>query len=477
MSLSSLDFFLFFIIVFFVFWLLPKAKQWKWLLLVSWIFYALVSLKYFLLLLMLTSGSYLIARKMEKAKRRGPWLFLALFVLFLLLAFWKYSNFFLENLNLGLEYFGQSPLFFHTEWLLPLGVSFYTFQIAGYLIDIYRKKYHVEKNFGLYALFISFFPLISAGPIERGDHLLPQLKTRQSFSYSRAVAGMQLFVFGLFKKLVIADNLGLVVNHVFDSLPEYRGLSLLLAVFLFSWQLYFDFMGYTDLARGSAKLLGFDLLENFQRPYAATSLTDFWRRWHISLSSWFRDYLYISLGGNRKGFWRACLNVGIVFVLCGLWHGSTWNFVLWGAFHAVILVFERIWRRWPIFHFSLPKIISQLFTYALVCCSWVLFRAKDLVDAQYIYENILRGLKNFWRPEYLWSTLNQVYRENQLEMLITAFCLLAIFLIEWVAARPKSPFSPQRWPKFVRMGFYVFVIFSILVLRNADVPAFIYIQF
>jgi D-alanyl-lipoteichoic acid acyltransferase DltB (MBOAT superfamily) len=292
------------------------------------------------------------------------------------------------------------------------------------------------------------------------------------------MSGVKLIALGLFKKVVVADNLGLVVDRVYGD-ASFQGLSLIVATFLFGWQIYGDFSGYTDIARGSAKLLGIRLRENFKTPYLATSITDFWRRWHMSLSFWLRDYLYICLGGNRRGLGRTCLNLMITFVLCGLWHGANLTFLAWGFFHGMIMVGERLGGGWLFVKklAKLPFFIKVIYTNVIVGIGWVLFRAENIEEAGRIYLGTLRGVKNFLTGDYLRATMAQVFNYNFAEMVIVAFCFMAIILIELVSNRVSLGKAIGRLPRWGRWGIYLGGCLSIIYLRNIDVQEFIYFQF
>lgn len=478
MSLSSFAFALFLTVVAGMYWSLFRRRQWLLLLGASYYFYFSWKPLYGLILLGATAVSYLCALAMGRWPQvKRVWLALGLLALFGTLFAFKYANFAGTTLALLLQRFGIDFTLPHFSWLLPLGISFFTFQTAGYLIDVFRGKIPAEKHLGYYALFVSFFPAISAGPIERGAHLLPQLRQPHPFRVDRAVSGLQLVTLGLIKKIVIADNLARGVNEVFGSLPEYRGLSLVLAVILFSWQIYADFSGYTDMARGVARLLGFDLLENFRTPYLATSVRDFWRRWHMSLSFWLRDYVYISLGGSRAGQWRTYLNTFLVFLICGLWHGAAWTFVVWGASHGLLIMAERVAAQLTKGRVHVPAFLATLYTYGVITGSWIFFRASSLAEAMYIVRNMVVGVRNFISPNYIWATLNQMFATNKVEMGLTLMCLVLAVSLELVSARvPLGAWlRARRW--WLRWPVYVSALLLILFLRNAHITQFIYYQF
>ncbi len=469
MLFNSFYFYIFFAIVFLTYWLLPAKYQPLLLLAASYLFYVSAQPAYALLLLASTLVSYTTARLMEHFPQKKKFVLTGAVLIHLgVLGVFKYLHFFALTFNL------QLPAM---NLILPLGISFFTFQTIGYLIDVYRGKHKAETNLMTFALFMSFFPVVTAGPIERRTQLLPQLHTAKKLNYGQIVSGAQLFVFGLFKKVVIADNLALVVNHVFDFLPQYKGFSLILTMIFFSWQLYADFSGYTDMARGIGRMLGFELLENFRTPYLASSVQDFWRRWHISLSSWFRDYLYIPLGGSRVSTWRAYLNTGIVFLVCGLWHGASWNFVIWGAIHGFVLMGERFFSQLTKNRFKLPKIIGQLYTYSVVVTSWIVFRAPTLPDAWYVARQSLSGVRHFISPIYLWASVSQMFKTNLVEIAIAFGCLATIVCLDVLKDRVGLGKIIRTLPRYIRWVVYVLVVTSIVLLQNTHATTFIYVQF
>ncbi len=478
MFFTSFAFLLFFAFVFVLFWKLPSQHRWLLLLGASYYFYFSWKPVYVLLLLATTLITYVAAVEMGKRRtKKLHILFLALCLDFGILFLFKYLNFFDYSLSQLLPKLHLAIILPQFSLLLPIGISFYTFQTAGYLIDVYRGKIKAEQHFGVLALFVSFFPQILAGPIGRSTQLLPQFKKKHVFDYERVVSGLQLFALGLFKKLVIADNLGLIVDKIFHQLPEYKGLSLVLAVFFFSWQIYADFSGYTDMARGVARALDFDLLENFRQPYLATSIQDFWRRWHISLSSWFKDYLYIPLGGNRKGLLRTCMNTLIVFVVCGLWHGAAWTFVIWGVFHGVFIAGERIFQYLTHKNTHFPKMFTHVYAYIVVLISWVFFRAEKLSDAIYIFRYALVGSKHFFFPSYIWATLSQMFRTNILEIMLTLFCVGTLAALDILTSHIAVGQLVRRQHVVVRWLVYIVLVMAIILLRNATITQFIYVQF
>jgi alginate O-acetyltransferase complex protein AlgI len=397
MTFHSLDFLAFFLLVTTVYWRLSHGAQNWFLLAASYLFYGWVEPWFCLLLAGTTVVDWWVALKMGPPGPEGAgtpsaapgrinrrtWLILSLVSNLTVLGFFKYFNFFIESTQAALGVLGvQAPLpLLHI--VLPVGISFYTFQSLSYTIDVYRGRLHASRSLRDFALFVSFFPQLVAGPIERAEALLPRVQRPRSFNLVVARDALVLMAWGFFKKLVIADNVGIIANRVFSMKDP--GFEMLWAgVFAFGIQIFADFSAYTDIARGTARWLGFDLMKNFDHPYLAVSPSDFWRRWHISLSSWFRDYLYIPLGGSRHGLPRTLVNVMITFVISGLWHGAAWNFVLWGTFHGLLLVVERTWRtlrgvsghrrpRLPLWR-ALPQWAVM---FVLVHIGWLMFREAD----------------------------------------------------------------------------------------------------
>ena len=478
MLLNTFPFFVFFIIVYIAYWKIPKNIRWVFLLLASYYFFGSWKPAYLGLIFLTTIINYFLALSIHTSVqyKKGFLILALLFDLGALLIF-KYFNFFAYSV---------AQVFLLGHWtvhlpqftlLVPIGISFYTFQTIGYLTDVYRGKIKPEKHFGYLALFLCFFPQVSAGPIERADELLPQFKKIHEFNYLQAASGLKLFTFGLFKKMVIADNLAIIVDRVFNSLPTYKGLSLVIAVVLFSWQIYTDFSGYTDMSRGVARMLGFDLVPNFNLPYFATSVRDFWRRWHMSLSRWFRDYIYLPLGGNRGSLVKTCVNVLIVFTLCGLWHGAAWTFVLWGVFHGFVMAGERVVEKLSENRLYVPNYLKVAYTYFMVSISWIFFRANTLPDALYVFRYSMVGLKNIISPNYIWASLNQLFVRNKTEMIITFGLLCIALLIDQISRTTPLSQRIRKQPVIVRYALYVLMLLMIVHLRNADIKAFIYTRF
>jgi D-alanyl-lipoteichoic acid acyltransferase DltB (MBOAT superfamily) len=391
MLFNSLEFGFFFALVFGVTLLLPLRAQNRWLLLASYVFYAAWDWRFLGLLALSTTIDYWVARAIHQAvdsKHRRALLASSVVSNLGILGLFKYADFFGTSLSRLLGTFGVELQPFLLEVVLPVGISFYTFQTLSYTIDVYRRRMAPTHDFLDFALFVSFFPQLVAGPIERASRLLPQIGARREITMVRIQSGSWLILWGLFKKVVIGDNLAPLIDAVFAPAAEPYAPEVLLATYAFAVQIYCDFSGYTDIARGLAQCLGFELMLNFDLPYLARNPSEFWRRWHISLSTWLRDYLYISLGGNRHGRWRTYRNLLLTMLLGGLWHGAAWHFVAWGGYHGLLLGVHRACRgaldRLTIGSATRQRavhLLSTLFTFHLVCLGWLLFRADSLSHA------------------------------------------------------------------------------------------------
>ena len=406
MLFHTWSFALFFVIVAAVFFALARTRYWiPWLLVASYAFYAAWHPGYLVLIIFSTAIDFETVRRMDRfpgkgseaRRKRKRFLIISLANNLGLLAFFKYTLFFRDNANaflarLGADFQIASPEQWFSavglEFILPVGISFYTFQSMSYTIDFYRGQIKREPSFVRFATFVAFFPQLVAGPIERSSNLLPQFRRVPFPSAENFSEGASLFLVGLFKKVACANHLSLYVERIYGAPEEANGAALLLATFCFAWQIYFDFSGYTDMARGIARCMGFRLMLNFNHPYLATSLTDFWGRWHISLSTWFRDYVYIPLGGNRRGEARTCMNLCIVFVVSGIWHGAAWTFVIWGLLHAIAIVTTRPLERSTFYHQRIPAFIKRAWVFMFILFSWVFFRAESLEDASIVIKRI-----------------------------------------------------------------------------------------
>lgn len=485
MSFTSLSFAVFFPVVTAGYFLMPKRYQWVFLLIASYYFYASHHPAYVLLLLfttLVTYGAGLAMDRTSDTKKKRLTLLLSIVLTVGLLFLFKYFNFFTESFASASRFFDLPIDPWTLKILLPIGISFYTFQSLGYVIDVYKGKRSAEKHFGYYALFVSFFPQLLSGPIERADRMLPQFRKAHSFEYEATVSGLKLMAWGFFKKLVIADSAALVVDKLYDDPVNASALGLLLATYLFAYQIFCDFSAYTDIARGTARILGINLMENFHRPYAATSIGDFWRRWHISLSSWFRDYIYIPLGGSRVPLIRQSFNILIVFLLSGLWHGADWTFVIWGLLHGIFLVLSLLtgnvrkkfthWIRLDAFP-KLHQALQILFTFHLVLFSWIFFRANSIDDAVLILNKIaglfVSGVST--NLSVLQEMLgNIVLDRTELSLLVVAILTLEI----------SQLISSERFEKnslWIRWPLYYVLLLVIFVFGRFGNHTFIYSQF
>ncbi len=461
MLFHTWTFLCFFVIVLGGFHALRKTSLWvHWLLLASYVFYGWWNPYYLGLILYSTALDFLVVRMMDRPNtRRRLWLWISIINNLSLLFFFKYAGFFISNLNglLGLNLPQPENLMpFGLEYLLPVGISFYTFQSMSYTIDFYRGEIEREKSFVRFATFVSFFPQLVAGPIERARNLLPQFLrapkvTREDFS-----DGLSLFVLGLFKKLALANYLALYVERVYGAPGDFGGGALALATFAFAWQIYFDFSGYTDMARGVARMMGFRLMLNFNNPYLAVSLGDFWSRWHISLSTWFRDYLYIPLGGNRRGVKRVYLNLLATFIISGLWHGAAWTFLVWGSLHGLGLVATRQLERSSWFRDRLPRFVKQIGVFLFVCFAWVFFRAESMGDAGLIISRIF----------------GSAWTDPQMPLL-----MLGLITATWACQfLQESRWQSRLQSAWVRVGLVVGMLLYICLCSSGG-GEFIYFQF
>jgi len=442
MLFNSMPFCLFFPLVVGLYYLVPKKWQWALLLTASYGFYMAWEPGYVILIWFSTAIDFFAAQRIHQSdSRRGKrrWLALSLSANLGLLFFFKYYNFFRDSLGTLTESAGWSIELPYSELLLPLGISFYTFQTLAYTIDVYRGQLEPERHLGRFALYVCFFPQLVAGPIERARNLLPQLGVEHRFTYDGVTDGLRLMGWGFFKKLVIADRLGQVVAYVYADSAQQNGAALALATLCFAYQIYCDFSGYSDIAIGAARVLGVRLSPNFNRPYAARSIGEFWQRWHITLSTWFRDYVYIPLGGNRTRLSRWAINILIVFGVSGLWHGAAWKFLVWGLLHGTYLLGERtLTRQWPALT-RVPGILKLLLTFALVNLAWVFFRADDLYHAM----EILGRLGTDWATTC--STTYWLEARHHLglpfaELIFVAGAILVMESIQY--AHSKTPLQP-----------------------------------
>lgn len=477
MLFNSVGFLLFLPVVFIFYWFVFNKKyqyQNILLLLASFFFYGCWDWRFLLLLLFSIGLDFVSGLKIEKSKTKREskfWLILSITINLGFLGFFKYYNFFVESFADLLHRAGFYPNMWMLNIILPVGISFYTFHGLSYVIDIYKKRIAAEKNFIDYAVFVSYFPLLVAGPIERATHLLPQIQKKRNFSYDQAIDGMRQILWGFFKKMVIADNCAPIVNEIFTNYQTESSSNLVMGVILFAFQIYGDFSGYSDIALGVSRLFGIELLKNFAFPYFSRDIAEFWRRWHISLSSWFRDYVYIPLGGSKGGMWMKIRNTFIIFLLSGFWHGANWTFIIWGGLNAIyflpLLVTNKNRHNLEVvaLNRSIPsgkEIINIFLTFLLVCFAWIFFRAESVSQA-------LQYIKNIFS-----NTLFSL--PNPFPFKILCFIILMIF-IEWINRQKFHGLEISNYNRWVRRIIYLIIIFIILRYANFGSKEFIYFQF
>ncbi len=475
MLFNSLHFVFFFILTTAVYFLLPHRFRWAFLLLISCYFYAVFVPVYLLILAFTIVVDYYAGRLIEDhPAHRKTLLTVSIIVNVGFLAFFKYFNFLNDNLTALLDIGGANNPIPALTILLPVGLSFHTFQAMSYTIEVYRGHQKAERHFGIYALYVMFYPQLVAGPIERPQNMLHQFYRKVEFNYDRVVSGLRLMLWGLFKKVVIADRLSIYVDAVYNNAEHHSGLTCIVATIFFAFQIYCDFSGYSSIAIGSAKVLGIDLMENFRRPYLATSIKDFWSRWHISLSSWFRDYLYIPLGGSRVKVPRHILNLLIVFMVSGLWHGASWTFVIWGALHGLyqtveLLLHKYVFKKKEETEAPRPvwgRLPSYLLTFSLACIAWVFFRANNVGDAFTIINNIFT-----LRPGSFFVGYGAGFAYS---VILIIFLMLAEINQEFLADKWSMIWSPKP---AIRMAGYALLLLAMLLIGVFNGGQFIYFQF
>ncbi len=495
MLFNSLHYLIFLPVVVTIFFLIPPGKRWVFLLAASYYFYMCWKVEYIFLILAATLINYFAGLQMGKIPdRAGRRKYLVLSVcasLAILFAF-KYFNFFSESVRAVFQHFNimvDVPFF---KVLLPVGISFYTFQCLSYTISVYRGVHPPERHLGIFALYVAFFPQLVAGPIERSSHLLPQFYQTHRFEYDRVTSGIKLIMWGMFKKVVVADRVAIAVSTVYGNPQDFLGIHFIIATWFFAFQVYCDFSGYSDIAIGSARIMGYELMTNFRRPYWARSIGEFWQRWHISLSTWFRDYVYIPLGGNRRGRARFYFNIMVTFLASGLWHGASWNYVLWGGVNGVYVVIEAVFRKprqaamkalgltedSAIYRF--PAIAV---TFSLTCLAFVIFCSRNMSDAVYVYQHLHTGVGTFFHSLLTFDTfaLKSVLRGmgmSQRDLIIAVLSIAVIEGVHLVQSQGSVNALISRQPVAVRWAAYYLLIAAIVFLGAFNQSQqFIYFQF
>lgn len=476
MLFNSLAFIIFLPCVFIVYWLMPHKFRWVILLISSYYFYMSWDAKYIVLILSTTIISYAAARIIEnqdnKNRKKSVLMISGLLCLSVLFVF-KYFNFAFESIANVLNAFSIKLNPWTLDLLLPVGISFYTFQTLSYVVDVYREEIPAEHHFGHYATFVAFFPQLVAGPIERTKNLLPQIKAVHKFDYDEATYGLKLIAWGFFKKLCIADVIAVYVDEIYSSLESNVGFPMIAAVLGFTIQIYCDFSGYSDIAIGTAKLLDISLMENFKSPYFSRSVKEFWSRWHISLSTWFRDYVYIPLGGNRCYKVRNIFNLMVTFLVSGLWHGASWTFVVWGAIHGVAQVIERMFEKYSsiIRKKYIGAIASWFLVFVFCNIAWVFFRANSIKDAFFVISHFFTGI-NQGKQYFSNTTVLGYYGCVRIVLVVGLLALFDFFslktdVIRWIGNRPVV----------IRWIVYILFIMLIYLFAQGGNNSFIYFQF
>jgi len=482
MFFNSIDFAIFLPIIFILYWFVAnKNLKLQNLLIVisSYVFYAWWDWRFLSLILFSTIVDYLVGIGLSKQENKGKrkiLLWTSILVNLGFLGFFKYYNFFLDNFITAFSFFGTEIKGNSLNIILPVGISFYTFQTLSYTIDVYKRKLEPTKDFIAFSAFVSFFPQLVAGPIERATHLLPQFYKKRTFEYSKTVDGLRQILWGLFKKIVIADNAAQIANQIFNNSADYSGSTLVLGALFFTFQIYGDFSGYSDIAIGTARLFGFDLMRNFAFPYFSRDIAEFWRRWHISLSSWFRDYLYIPLGGSRGGTWMKVRNTFIIFIVSGFWHGANWTFIVWGALNAIYFLPLMLLNKNRVntdivsqgkYLPSMKEFFNMFVTFSLTVLAWIFFRAENIEHAF----NYLSGIfsKSFFSIPHF---------NGRYQALITLVLIVIFSIIEWFGRENQYAIAQleNKWKRPIRWTIYYNIVIVIFWFSGQQ-QQFIYFQF
>jgi D-alanyl-lipoteichoic acid acyltransferase DltB (MBOAT superfamily) len=486
MLFNSIDFLIFLPIVFIIYWFVVNKNiklQNLFIVIASYVFYGWWDWRFLSLIIFSTMVDFIIGLKLENQKnqkKRKLFLWVSILTNLGLLGFFKYYNFFVENFITAFSFLGYEFSPSTLNIVLPVGISFYTFQTLSYTIDVYREKLKPTKDFIAFAAFVSFFPQLVAGPIERATHLLPQFFKKRVFDYQKAVDGMRQILWGFFKKMVIADNCAIFANEIFNNSDQYSGSVLVLGAFFFAFQIYGDFSGYSDIAIGTSRLFGFDLKQNFAFPYFSRDIAEFWRRWHISLSTWFRDYLYIPLGGSRGSVWKKVRNTFIIFIVSGFWHGANWTFISWGAVNAFFFLplllskKNRIHTNAIAAGKSFPNIkefFQILITFCLTLLAWIFFRAENISHAINYLSDIF--------SQSLFTIPNLEDNRVLKNYLIPIYLIIFLIVIEWISRNDAYGIEKilVKQHRLFRWLFYAFILFLIGTFMRTEETPFIYFQF
>jgi len=484
MLFNSLDFAIFLPLVFTIYWSLAKKKiKYQNLLIVvtSYIFYGWWDWRFLSLIIFSTVVDFIIGKLLysnNNNKIRKTLLFSSILINLGFLMFFKYYNFFLENFITAFTFFGHEIRHSSLNIILPVGISFYTFQTMSYTIDVYKRKLKPTSNFIAFAAFVSFFPQLVAGPIERATNLLPQFYKKRTFEYRKAVDGLKQILWGLFKKIVIADNSAEIANQIFNNYPDYSGSTLVLGAIFFTFQIYGDFSGYSDIAIGTSRLFGFNLKQNFAFPYFSRDIAEFWRRWHISLSTWFRDYLYIPLGGSQGGVKMKVRNTFIIFIVSGFWHGANWTYIFWGFLNALYFLPLLLRKKNRLNTNEIAKnkklpsfkeFLQIIVTFSLTIFAWIFFRSISITDA-FLYISKIFSLSLFKIPYYPGIGL----------IIPTVIFIFIFIIIEWIGRNGQYGIEQldTKWSKVTKFAFYIILFLIIYNFGNySSSIEFIYFQF
>ncbi len=489
MLFNTIEYSIFLPIIFLLYWFVTnKSLKIQNLLLLasSYYFYSCWDYRFLFLLIFSTVLDFYTGLKMSDAKNKSSrkfWFWLSITINLGFLGIFKYYNFFANSFAEAASHFGFHANPWTLKVILPVGISFYTFHGLSYVIDIFKERIKAERNFVEYSVFVSFFPLLVAGPIERATHLLPQIKRVRTFEYTKTINGLRQILWGLFKKVVIADNCAEFANTIFNNSSHYTGSMLVFGAIMFTFQIYCDFSGYSDIALGTARLFGIELLRNFAYPYFSRDIAEFWRRWHISLSSWFKDYLYIPLGGSKGSILIKIRNTFIIFIVSGFWHGANWTFIIWGFLNALFIIPSIIFKTnrnnleivakgkyLP----TLKELISISVTFSLTVIAWIFFRAENLTHAI----NYIGGIFN---QLFLKKSLVETYNFIMWQPYCMILCCLIMFFVfvEWLGRESQFAIANLaiNWNKSIRWGFYSLLLFFILYFAASKEQAFIYFQF